>query len=74
MMSSCQLCCADCKLQEAAKLYLFGGHSVEIAADKSEKETVFNDLWQLDLKTYQVSAGRAIPTSCEGTNADHVAG
>jgi hypothetical protein len=39
--------------QEAAKLYLFGGHCVEIV-DKAEKETVFNDLWQLDLKTYQV--------------------
>lgn len=34
-------------------LYLFGGHSVEIV-DKVEKETVYNDLWQLDLKTYQV--------------------
>lgn len=39
--------------QEAAKLYLFGGHCVEILPDKSEKETVFNDLWQLDLKSWQ---------------------
>jgi hypothetical protein len=39
--------------QEAAKLYLFGGHCVEIV-DKAEKETVFNDLWQLDLQTHQV--------------------
>jgi hypothetical protein len=39
--------------QEAAKLYLFGGHCVEMI-DKAEKETVFNDLWQLDLNTFQV--------------------
>lgn len=44
----------DCHVQEAARLYLFGGHCVEIATDKSEQETVFSDLWQLDLKTYQV--------------------
>lgn len=44
----------DDLMQEATKLYLFGGHCVEVLQDKSEKETVFNDLWQLDLKSWQV--------------------
>ena len=40
---------------EGDALYLYGGHSVAIEADKSEIETVYDDMWRLDLKTYQVS-------------------
>ncbi len=43
--------------QETGKLYMFGGHCVEVV-DKQEKETVFNELWQLDLKTFQVGRKR----------------
>lgn len=39
---------------EGDALYLYGGHSVAIEADKSEVETVYDDMWRLDLKTYQV--------------------
>ncbi|KAK9845440.1 hypothetical protein WJX81_006475 [Elliptochloris bilobata] len=35
-------------------LFLYGGHSVEVdPADKSETETVHDDMWALDLLTYQ---------------------
>lgn len=34
-------------------LILYGGHSVEVAKDKTETETVFSDLWALDLKSFQ---------------------
>ena len=37
-------------------LYLFGGHSVTLEADGTETETVFDDMWRLDLKSYQVRA------------------
>ena len=35
-------------------LYLYGGHSVAVEADKTEIETVYDDMWRLDLKSYQV--------------------
>lgn len=34
-------------------LILYGGHSVEVAKDRSETESVFSDLWTLDLKSFQ---------------------
>lgn len=36
-------------------IYLYGGHHTAIdPTDKSETETIFEDLWRLDAKTYQV--------------------
>lgn len=38
-------------------LYLFGGHSVTVEPDGTETETVYDDMWRLDLKSYQVCGG-----------------
>ena len=37
-------------------LFLYGGHSVAQQPDGSELETVFDDMWRLDLKTFEVCA------------------
>mmetsp|Transcript_19719 Transcript_19719/g.59590 ORF Transcript_19719/g.59590 Transcript_19719/m.59590 type:complete len:540 (-) Transcript_19719:140-1759(-) len=34
-------------------LLLYGGHCVEVSKDRTESETVFSDLWSLDLTTFQ---------------------
>jgi hypothetical protein len=37
------------------RLFLYGGHTITAdKADGSELERVFDDLWSLDLKTFQV--------------------
>ena len=36
-------------------MFLYGGHTVAVdPSDKSETETVHDDMWALDLLTYQV--------------------
>jgi len=37
------------------ELFLYGGHSVAQQPDGSELETVFDDMWRLDLKTFEAS-------------------
>ena len=35
-------------------MFMYGGHSVAVdPSDKSETETVHDDMWALDLLTYQ---------------------
>ena len=42
------------------RMFLYGGHTVIVdCRDKSEREVVHDDLWALDLSTFQVG-GRVI--------------
>ena len=45
----------NCAGHAGDTLLLFGGHTVEVdPTDKSEREIVHDDIWALDLATYQV--------------------
>ena len=35
------------------EMFLYGGHSVAQQPDGAELETVFDDMWRLDLKTFE---------------------
>ena len=41
------------------ELFLYGGHSVAQQPDGTELETVFDDMWRLDLKSFE--ARRCVP-------------
>ena len=42
------------------ELFLYGGHSVAQQVDGSELETVHDDMWRLDLKTFEVRGGYVV--------------
>lgn len=44
---------------DGARLFLYGGHTVIVdKADKSELERVHDDLWALNLETFEVSTAQ----------------
>lgn len=54
-----------CAVHAGDTLLLFGGHTVEIdSTDKSEREIVHDDIWALNLATYQVHLALGLKSFC----------